>query len=230
MDSYEALRVRACLRSGVISDRWLPLDGLLFYQAVRRDLGPQELTLPGASMLQQPKGAETINRLPLKYVHAKDWYYHCSWARWSHTEEGQDHWNKRFDVGFADLVDFRGRRGRVTIEKNEYKAYHMPLWYNAALWVEWYCVGDRRDIEELLSTVTHIGKKTSQGWGRVSRWEIEPIEDDWSIWQGDKLMRGIPRYHWPKERPANTSLYGIRPSYWDRRNQVELVMPDGTDE
>ena len=48
MDSsnFEPLRIRAHLRTGVVSDRWLPLDGLLFYQANRYDLGPLDMTTP----------------------------------------------------------------------------------------------------------------------------------------------------------------------------------------
>ena len=78
------------------------------------------------------------------------------------------------------LVDFQGKRGKVIIEQGRYKAYHMPVFYRVAEQVEWYCVGDKARIEALLSTVTHIGKKRAQGWGRVIRWEVEPWPKDWS--------------------------------------------------
>lgn len=228
MNSPEFLRVRAWLRTGVVADRWLPLDGVLFYQAVRRDLGPQEVTIPGASLLEQPKGrAAPGGRLPLAIARGREWYYRCSWAQWGPHADGQDYWNKRFDVGFADLVDFRGRRGRVIVEQSSYRAYHMPISYRAALWVEWYCVGDRQAIGELLCCTTHLGKKTSQGWGRVSRWEIKPIPEDWSVWREGRLMRGIPPEDLSGSFAADLRIanYGIRPSYWDRRNQTTLVMP-----
>jgi CRISPR type IV-associated protein Csf3 len=138
--------------------------------------------------------------------------------------EGCDYWNKRFDSRYADLVDFGGRRGKVIIEKGPYKAYHMPIFYRAALWVEWYCVGDKAAIEYLLSTVTHIGKKTSQGWGRVIRWEIESWPEDWSVWRGDRLMRGIPVED-VGGKPFRLLYYGIRPSYWQRENQMPLAVP-----
>lgn len=230
MDSPEfvPLHIRATLRAPVVADQWLPVDGILLFQQCRETLGEQTITTPGISNLAQPKGEEMIGgRLPLAYVHAKDWYYRCSWAQWGPYQDGSDYWSKRFDQSHAELVDFRGRRGNIDIGAGAYKAYRMPVYYRSALWVEWYCVGDQERIADLLLTVTHIGKKTSQGWGRVSRWTVEQVDADHSIWSDGRLMRGIPRYHWPRENgePGKIGVYGVRPSYWDQRNQMELVMP-----
>lgn len=224
---YVPLRVRAWLRTPVVADRWLPLDGALLYQHTRADLGSSDASIPGASRLAQPKGEEMRGgRLPLAYVHAKDWYYRCSWAQWGPCADGQDAWSKRFDMTHADLVDFHGKRGRIDTSAATYKAYRMPVFYRAALWVEWYCVGDAERIQDLLSTLTHLGKKTVQGWGRVARWEVTPVDMDWSVWRDGCLMRGIPRYHWPREMgEPKIGLYGVRPPYWDRRNQTEMAMP-----
>jgi CRISPR type IV-associated protein Csf3 len=104
----------------------------------------------------------------------------------------------------------------------------MPVFYRAALWVEWWCVGDQAMIEYLLSCVTNIGKKAAQGWGRVIRWEIESCEEDFSIWRDGELMRGIPG----DDAMADGGVYdfqhyGIRPSYWKSSNQMMLAMPGG---
>ena len=221
--NLEPLHIRANLRTPVVADRWLPLDGVLLYQAHRDKLGPQIVTVPGDYTCQG------VSTLPLEIEHPgrRNWYYRCSWAEWSHDIEGQDYWNKRFDSKFADLVDFGKRRGKVSIRQGRYKAYHMPVFYRAALWVEWFCVGDRAAIEHLLSTVTHLGKKSSQGWGRVSSWEIESWLADWSVWRDGQLMRGIPTEDVAGvERPFNIKYYGIRPSYWKDGNQKMLAMPE----
>jgi len=225
-ESFEPLRITAYLRTGVISDRWLPLDAILLYQASRQRLGPQRRTIPGG----ESEGKAVS--MPLQIVHPgePDWYYTCSWAQpqpwW--IEEGRDYWNKRFDQSFAYLVDFGYRRGKVIIEKGRYKAYHMPVFYYAALRIEWYCIGDRTGIEELLSTVTHIGKKRSQGWGRVSRWEVESWPEDWSIWRDGRLMRGIPVQDvCDSDKAFHLQYYGVRPSYYRQANQLPLAMPDG---
>ena len=219
----EPLHIRAYLRAGVVADKQMPLDGILLYQAHRDEHGPQAMTIPGDYTCQG------ISTLPLDIVHPgrQNWYYCCSWAQWSHDIEGHDHWNKRFDSQFADLVDFSNRRGKVIIEEGRYKAYHMPIFYHAALWVEWFCMGDKAEIERLLSTVTHIGKKGAQGWGRVRRWEIESWPEDWSVWHDKRLMRGIPAEDMGQEFPIGIDVthYGIRPSYWKASNQMLLVMP-----
>lgn len=221
---FEPLKVTAHLRVGVVADQWLPLDGILLYQACRDAFGPQLATLPGGSPEKQ--GIE----MPLLIVHPgePDRYYACSWAQpqpwW--LAEGRDHWNKRFDSQFAGLIDFRGRRGKVIIEQGRYKAYHMPIFYRIARQIEWYCMGDPSGLRFLLSTVTHIGKKGSQGWGRVIRWEIEPWTEDWSVWRGKKLTRGVPaRDVADKDRPFNVAVYGIRPSYYRKENQMALMIP-----
>lgn len=221
------LRVRAWLRTPVIADQWLPLDGALLATATRRDLGSQILSLAGESLLARPHGeAMRGGKLPITTVHARDWYYRCSWAQWGPHVDGLDAWSKRFDATLAYMVDFRGRRGRVDTSAGAYKGYRMPVYYRAALWVEWYCVGSEDAVSDIAKMITHLGKKTDQGWGRVMRWDIETIQEDWSIWRDGRLMRGIPIYHWPRRMGTPViGIYGIRPSYWDKRNQVELVMP-----
>ena len=218
----DCLRVTATLRSGIVCDRWLPLDGVLLYQACRDKLGAQVVTVSGSIA---PPDVE----IPLQVIHSGEqhWYYACSWAQpqpwW--IAEGQDHWNKRFDSALADLVDFGKRRGKVIIEQGQYKAYHMPVFYYVADVIEWFCVGDRSRIEELISTVTHLGKKSSQGWGRVSKWTVEDWPDDWSVRRDGKLTRGVPAGD--VNGPVNFVQYGLRPSYYRKENQMLVVMPDG---
>ncbi len=228
MDSrnFEPLQITAVLRTAVISDQWLPLDGILLFQRTRDELGSQSITTPGVSNLAQPKGEVMKGgKLPIKTVHSKEWYYHCSWAQWSENIEAKDYWNKRYDNALSDFVSFGDRRGTVNNLAGQYKAYHQPVFYRSALWVRWYCVGDKVEISRLLSTCTNIGKKPAQGWGKVARWEVEPIGDDWSIWKEGKLMRGIPAFEKPAAYVGNMALYGVRPPYWDKRNQIMVVLP-----
>lgn len=228
MRQFEPLRIVAQMQTPVVSDEWLPLDGILLYQATRRDLGALSRSLPGVSSLAEPKGEPMAGgSLPLKRVHGIDWYYMCSWAQpipwW--IAEGTDYWNKRTDIQYADMIDFEGKRGKIIIEAGRYKSYRMPIFYRVTLLIEWYAVGDRAEIEALLTTCTHIGKKRSQGWGRVSKWIVESWPEDWSIWKDGKLTRGIPVYQVPEQLRNNPVLYGIRPSYFDKRNQMPLIIP-----
>lgn len=227
---FEPLRIRAHLRTPVVADEWMPLDGLILYQAHRYQAGGgPEATIPGGH------NTNTVARLPIDTVRfgRRDWYYKCSWAQWpDHAVEGQDYWNKRFDSQFADLVDFGGRRGKVKIKSGQYKAYHMPIFYRATLWIDWYAVACRKSMELLLSTVTHIGKKGSQGWGRVAEWQIDSWPEDWSVWCDGRLMRGVfqrDAMEYVKEirqyKPFQIAHYGVRPSYYKKNNQYKLAVP-----
>ena len=224
-ETFRPLMVTAHLRTGIVCDRWLPLDAVLLYQAARDKFGAQDYTVPGGG-----RSPDNDVRVPLQIAHPGEphWYYACSWAQpqpwW--IAEGRDYWNKRFDTSLASLVDMHGKRFKVATSAGAYKLYHMPVFYKAALRIEWYCVGDRDDVAMLLSAVTHLGKKRSQGWGRVSRWEVIPWEEDWAIWREGRLTRGVP-WQDVAERggPTNLMLYGVRPSYYRRENQMPLAMP-----
>jgi CRISPR type IV-associated protein Csf3 len=211
---FEPLKVTAHPRCGIVADTYLPLDGILYYQAMRQLHGPQLLLPPGEN-----PAIEQAN-LPLARLNeGPQWYYACSFAQWEESKvDGKDHWHKRFDQQFAQYIDFAGRRGNVIIEQGRYKAYHMPVFYRHALAVSWYAVGDVEAIRALLVCATHIGKKGSQGWGRINEWLVEPWPHDWSVYNDDaRLMRAIPK-------PGGL-LYGYRPSYWLLDNQAPCELP-----
>jgi CRISPR type IV-associated protein Csf3 len=129
-------------------------------------------------------------------------------------------------VGFAEMVDFDRRQGRVVIEKGRYKAYHMPIFYYVADVIEWYCVGDGAEIERLLSTCAYIGKKSAQGWGRVIEWRVEAWPEDWSERREGSLTRGLPAGTMPA-MDMGAVVYGIRPPYYLKENQTMVMFPDG---
>ena len=203
---FEPLKIIAHLQTGIISDPYLPIDGILYYQAMRERLGEQTLTLPGQSY-----GGPVDHGLPLKQInsHTRQWFYAASFAVWpAHTVEGTDYWNKRLDMSLIDLVDWQGKKARFDVATGRYKSYHMPVFYRSALSVSWYVVGKKAEIERLLRMVTNLGKKSAQGWGAVNEWQVETFPEDWSVWDSTgRLMRAIP------SNDSATPLYGLRPSY-----------------
>lgn len=224
--NFEPLRIMAHFQTNPVCDRWFPIDGVILSQANRQALGPELAAMPGGAPIQ---GAPT---LPLEIVHQgrRNWYYACSWAQpqpwW--IEEDMGYWNKRFDTEFDGLIDFGRRRGKVIIAQGRNKAYHMPIFKRVVRQVEWYCIGDKKCLIELLSTCTGLGKKRAYGEGAVTRWEIESIPEDWSIMRDGRLMRGIPVDDAQVlDVPFKRAHYGIRPSYWKSSNQMWLAVPDG---
>lgn len=215
--TFEPLRITATLRTGVLSDNYLPLDALLYYQVHRRAYGPQDVTIPGAKRLQQN---DRKPPMPLDRATINGWWmWTASFAQWGPHSDGQSHWVKRFDRQYEGLVDFGKRRGKIDTSSGKYRGYNMPVQYRHALWVRWYATGDKGAITEFLADVTHIGKKAAQGFGRVIGWTVEPWPEQWWLRDGrDKLMRAMPE--------AGGVLYGVRPSYWEPRHQTECRLPD----
>ena len=211
------LRIRAYLQTGVISDQFLPLDSILYYHIVRREMGSQIITKSGESNIRESQG---IN-MPFKRGGPRNeaYFYHCSFAQWpQHTIEDKAFYVKRFNLERAGLLD--GKKRKVDTSRGRFKAYHVDVFYRHAAYIDWYAVGDKPEIEKLLQFCTHLGKKTAQGWGSVLEWEVIEWPEDWSVrGPGNKLMRAVPIL-------GNGFLYGVRPSYWNQRHIFSCKMPD----
>jgi CRISPR type IV-associated protein Csf3 len=144
-----------------------------------------------------------------------------SFAQWpEHTVESKTFFTKQNRLRFQHMVDFRGKRGKIETKSGRYKPLHVHVHARHALYIDWYCTGHRAEIEDLLRFCTHLGKKSSQGWGEVLRWEIVDWPEAWYLnGPGGKLMRAVPT-----RGPGY--LYGIRPSYWLPKHQFTCRMPE----
>lgn len=210
----EKMRITAYPRCGIQSDIYLPLDGILHASMMRRAFGPEEITIAGD--MAQFGGAH--GSIPLqRKAEGGTWFYACSFADWGAWVDDRGFWVKRFDQQYADFIDFNGRRGNITVAEGPYKGYQMPVFTRHALTVRWYAVGDIERVRDLLSDVTHVGKKAAQGYGRINQWEVEPFPHDWSVRRDGKPTRAIPA--------QGGVLYGVRPPYWRTANQVECALP-----
>lgn len=214
--NLQPLRIRAYLQTQVISAKHLPLDGILYAQHVRNHIGELTYSLPNESVVKECN----VPFLPLARANAKleDWYYHCSFAQWhENTIEDSTFKTKQGDwVRSAEYLEDKVKK--IDNSRGKYKGYHMKLYYQHAKYVDWYCVGDMKELSKLLNFCTAIGKNTGDGWGSVLKWEICEWFEDWSIRDGSgKLMRAIPN--------RNGIPYGIRPSYWNPKHIFKSIVP-----
>lgn len=171
------------------------------------------------------KSIKYLENVPISQRDA--WYYKCSFAQFPYTKtEYQDFYNKRFSSEHGDLINFKGKRAKVETHKGKFKNYHKTSYNISTPYVDWFAVGDKECIEYVLKFCTHIGKKTSQGFGSVLKWEVETWKEDWSE-RGPKpkkkgskakLMRAVPAL-------KSSIAYGIRPSYWNPRHQFNVLLP-----
>lgn len=218
---FTNLRIRAYLQAPIICDQFLPLDSILYYHLVRKEMGESVVTKSGESLVRH--GANIT--LPIKKSGPKNeaWFYACSFAQWpDHTIEDSSFKVKQGDwLRHTEYLEDKTKR--IDIARGKYKAYHIKMYYRAATYIDWYCVAWPEKLAELLQFCTHLGKNTGDGWGAVLRWEIVEWPDDWSV-RGfnNKLMRNVPL----KDQEGRGFLYGIRPSYWNTRHQFVCKMPD----
>jgi len=215
--NFQPLRIRAYLQTGVISDQFLPLDSVIYAQYVREKMGERDYSLPLENTIKE---GQQIN-LPFRKANVKNdaWFYKCSFAQWHEkTIEDQQTYSKRFDLIRSDLADFGKKKATVDNQRGFYKSYHVKVYYRHAPYIEWYADGDKKELERVLKFCTHLGKKTSQGWGVVLKWQVIEWIEDWSVrGPGNRLMRSVPA--------MNGVLYGIRPSYWLPRHQFKSLLP-----
>ena len=92
-----------------------------------------------------------------------------------------------------------------------FKAYRNPLVYHTISEIVFYASGDKAEIERLLKeNIAYLGKKSSQGYGKVKEWTVEIIDEDKSIFNNGKLMRfvGIEEYI-NNGYPTDESLFTV---------------------
>ena len=174
---------------------------------------------------------EEVNKYLSKVLNKKYEVY-CTSIGLGKNKEYMSSWCKRWDDWHDDIVRFKGRgRHRVDIGSGFFKSYHMPLVLKTYPEIVFYVRGDLNKIKSLLENyIFYLGKKSSQGYGQVRKWEFETIEEDWSIWKDGKPMRPIPglrcEEYIKKSKDINIQEYATIPPYWRQDNRVLCVMPD----
>lgn len=216
---YKTLFVIAKTSSPVITDGFLPLDSILFYYNNLYTLPSNPITLPSSY-------AQTIVesvRMPIAIINdgKEDWYYKCSFAFWSEPIAfDKTQMAKRFDAHAAErFIDFKGKRGRVDLDKGHLKNYFIEDFCLHSNEIAWLIECDEHWLKGVLNVSKGIGKKAAHGYGSVMRWDIHELSCTYDDISEQILMRSIPT--------ANNEeiLYGIRPSYWHQSNIFPVAMP-----
>lgn len=146
-------------------------------------------------------------------------------------QDRHEHYAKRLAVEHAGLLHPSQRRV-VAMGNSTYKAYRLPLRVRNVDCVCWFVGGyKRKHLKSLLDSVTSVGKKRSQGFGRIARWDFTEMEHDWSWFaqteHGTLLMRPLP---WCDQLPVDLigfsrSYGGVVPPYWHPDRFCDCVMP-----
>lgn len=114
----------------------------------------------------------------------------------------QEYWHKRAPSDRMDLAN----KQRLEARRGRWKEYRIPLSTIRVPEIRAVGVGDPIEVARLLSHVSHVGKKASQGFGRVE-WSVVPWDVPTEDAQKAALMaRPVPaRYLFEAEGEINLS-------------------------
>ena len=138
-------------------------------------------------------------------------------------------YNKRPDFLAADKIDYLSQQTGIIDDKaGAYRAYRVPQLIRIVKdgIVTFFAVGHKNDVQELLNLMIGVGKKVAMGYGFVSKWEVEEIEEDYTTWHPEHgLMRPIEVETADREFDAPIMEYGVKPPYWKPKNRRLCYVP-----
>lgn len=85
-----------------------------------------------------------------------------------------EYWHKRYPTDRAEF----GTKMNATTTAGRWKEYRVPMQCYLVDRFMAAAIGKADEIMRLLEGVTHIGRKTAYGYGRVAKWEIVNAEMD----------------------------------------------------
>lgn len=150
----------------------------------------------------------------------KQWVWAASCAMWDGDERELRYWHSRFGHQRAEEVTRELLPPMVYEAHGRYRAYRMPLPVTVAGELRWRAVGHRDRLLAACELVDQIGKKRSQGEGRVIAWDVRdegPPDLRWPLWtEAGFIARPVPARmaSWLGLEDPPVSSGAIRAPYW----------------
>lgn len=218
------LKITAHLLDG----RFSSADGILMFDSI---LYHAWFLKHAPHVLEGVYKPEQIGYVGLPLVHLEDNRWAASKAVYQEIDKIVEHYNKRPDFFAGDKLDYLDMdKGIISDSVGLYRAYRNPQLIRTVKdgILTFYAVGKKDKIEELLSLMIGVGKKTAMGFGIVDRWDVEEIEEDYTTEHPKYgLMRPIEVEKADKTYDYPIMDYAIRPPYWKTINQRLCYVPVG---
>lgn len=223
------LKVTAFLTTPIaVYDNYSPaLDGLLQYFFLLKNNIP---------ISPNPTESDLIDvDLPLLKINLskQDWYWAVSSPHYQYSSASVAKYRKRWDYQDSN-IDWGKKKAKVDVAVGHTKSYDLPLPIKTVSRIDWFVVGDAKEIMEILDLCKALGKKSAYGYGQVSNWEICFIENDYHLFRGDKLARPIP-VEYAKSLYGHVSerfngcpelVWSIKPPGWILGNRRLCYLPN----
>jgi len=169
---FVPLMVTARLDGPIILTQHAPaLDALLAY-AVAQEVGLPPLEVQGdeAPTVEVPLARSQCGR-----------YHQASFGIARAERSELSHFNRKFPIEVAQAIG-DAKVNRVDVSSGRNKSFRLPQEriHLEADRVTWFAIGDIPEVRALLSWVTRLGRKRSQGAGRVAEWRVVEVES-WGL-------------------------------------------------
>lgn len=155
-------------------------------------------------------GIPSLVRLPIKssLIHGAYVWHASALFPDGPTGEAIWYWRKRFRQGRAELTG-----GSPNLAQGTYRDWQMPLPMLMTRRLVGYVRGKRQDIRKCLEGIRYVGKKRAHGHGKVLGWDIQPMEQDYSLVKDGLAMRYLPD-------PRGIRMVRSQPPYWHHYGRI----------
>jgi hypothetical protein len=127
--------------------------------------------------------------IPLKKIND---FYACSTSFFvsENNLNSSEKWYKRWEESYTDYIKVSKK---INTGRGAFKNYAVSLPTLQTKYIVWFAVGEKEQIIKMLeNNIFDIGKKRSQGYGKIKKWFIKEIAEDYSLNVSGKPTRQIP--------------------------------------
>ena len=203
-----------------IASPWLHLDSILSYLCLRDALSDLFYCMPTEETIDV-----SLLNLPLKRT--SDVYHSSVGIYANNVKLYRDTIYKRFTDKETHKLTHRQQKGRIKTNQGHFKDFMINLPIIITDTITFYCNGDKKELERLLSHLTSIGKKTSIGGGRIRNITITETNEDYSFFKENHIMRPIPAtMDVPVFEGMIFQQQPYKPPYWDKNNVCMCIVPE----
>lgn len=199
---------------------WIFLDGIIQHLCTREALGEDFYDIPTNHLFD----FDSMN-LPLRRTMD---VYHASVGIYRAPKLRTSRIYKRFEDYFIENHPELLHKS-YNIGSGHYKNHMITYPLIVTDTVQFYGCGDTAEVRRLLSHLTHLGKKTGIGGGKILKLSVEETEADHSFYHDDYgVMRPIPtrlKTPIPVEAGQVIMRMAYKPPYWDKRNIDLCIAP-----
>lgn len=222
---FKPLQITAFLSNGIaVYDDWSPqLESLVVGEIIKQ----KKLFVPNANAEQVKETMNAIaNLIPFEMWEG---LYKCSAPVYRYKCEETTKYRKRWEPD--GRINWGKRKAKFSTSEGAEKSYDLPLFLRLTPRIDWFAVGDRQAIENIVYDISGIGKKRSHGYGQIVRWEVKTTAEDWSLVREETLMKPIPTQAFNLlglPLSHNIMKWGNKPPMWLPENKTLCVMPEVT--